>query len=81
MKKCALILVLFSVCLLPSLAQTGLFMKTQFWGSQLEISWLFFTSDKKVVRNPKFGVNPVQIQRRFPRMGGTWRLTAFPATG
>ena len=69
MKKCALILVLFSVCLLPSLAQTGLFMKTQFWGSQLEISWLFFTSDKKVVRNPKFGVNPVQIPKEISENG------------
>ncbi|MFZ9589829.1 MAG: hypothetical protein ACO28V_08870 [Chitinophagaceae bacterium] len=48
-----------------SQAQTGLFMRTQYWGNQLEISWLFFTNDKKVIRNPKFGADPLNIQKEM----------------
>ena len=40
-------------------------MRTQFWGSQLDVSWLYFTADKKLIRSPKFGVNPVQIQKEL----------------
>lgn len=61
-----------SACTALSLAvkgQSGLFMRTQFWGSQLEISWLFFTSDGKVVRNPRFGVNPIQLQKETAENG------------
>jgi hypothetical protein len=44
-------------------AQSGLYMRTQMWGSSLDISWLFFAPGNKVVRNPKFGVNPIQLQK------------------
>ena len=57
-------LVLLVICL-SARGQSGLFMRTMFWGSTLEISWLFFTTDRKVVRNPKFGVNPIQMQREL----------------
>jgi hypothetical protein len=43
--------------------QSGLYMRTQMWGSSLDVSWLFFTTDKKLVRNPVFGVNPVQYAK------------------
>lgn len=46
-------------------AQTGLFMRTQFWGNQLEISWLYFTNDKKVIRNPKFGTDPIDVKKEI----------------
>ena len=69
MGKCLRLLAVLVLVASCSVAQSGLFMRTQFWGSQLEISWLFFTSDKKVVRNPKFGVNPVQIQRETSENG------------
>lgn len=46
-------------------AQSGLFMRTIFWGSQLEISWLYFANGNKLVRNPKFGVNPLDIQKEM----------------
>lgn len=51
-------------------AQTGLYMRTQFWGSQLDVSWLFFTADKKLVRNPQFGVNPLQIAKEIAKAPG-----------
>lgn len=59
------ILLVLSVIFNTTQGQTGLFMRTQLWGSQLDVSWLFFTNDKKVVRNPKFGVNPIQIQKEI----------------
>ncbi len=45
--------------------QSGLYMRTQMWGSSLDISWLFFTNDKKLVRNPVFGVNPIQYAKEL----------------
>lgn len=45
--------------------QTGLYMRTMFWGSQLDISWLYFTNDSKLVYNPKFGVNPINIEKEL----------------
>jgi hypothetical protein len=50
-------------CLVAVQAQSGLYMRTQMWGSSLDISWLFFAPGNKVVRNPKFGVNPIQLQK------------------
>ena len=48
-------------------AQSGLYMRTQFWGSSLDVSWLFFVNgqDKKLVRNPLFGVNPLQLSKEL----------------
>ena len=60
----ALIVLCLSVGILTE-AQSGLYMRTQFWGSQLDISWLYFTADKKVIRNPLYGVNPLQIQKEL----------------
>jgi len=44
-------------------AQSGLYLRTQFWGSQLNVSWLFFAPKNKIVRNPLYGVNPLQIDK------------------
>lgn len=52
-------------CVFTASAQAGLFMRTIFWGSQLEISWLFFPGGNKVVRNPKYGVNPLNLQKEM----------------
>lgn len=48
-----------------SFAQSGLYLRTQFFGSQLDVSWLFFTPAKKVVRNPLYGVNPLQFDKEM----------------
>ena len=39
-------------------------MRTQMWGSKLEISWLCF-SGNRIVRNPIHGANPLQLQREI----------------
>lgn len=57
----AITVLLFSGC---ANGQSQLFMRTMFWGSTLEISWLCFSGDK-VVRNPKYGVNPLQLDREM----------------
>lgn len=64
-RKYCILFILSVVLSFTSKAQTGLFMRTQFWGSQLEISWLFFTNDKKIIRNPKFGANPLNVQKEM----------------
>jgi hypothetical protein len=58
-----------SICMILLLSgcangQSQLFMRTMFWGSTLEISWLCFSGDK-VVRNPKYGVDPLQLDREM----------------
>ena len=58
-----------SICMILLLSgcangQSQLFMRTMFWGSTLEISWLCFSGDK-VVRNPTYGVNPLQLDREM----------------
>ena len=72
---------LFLSCCASS--QSQLFMRTMFWGSTLEISWLCFSGDK-VVRNPRYGVNPLQLDKEvkenaknvatFKRNGGKMNL-------
>lgn len=58
--------ILFLLLSLTALqGQSGLYMRTQMWGSSLDISWLFFTPDKKLVRNPQFGVNPIQYAKEL----------------
>jgi hypothetical protein len=64
MRKLELILLACFMLALDIKGQSGLFMRTQFWGSQLEISWLYFT-DKKVIRNPMHGVNPIQLEKEL----------------
>lgn len=44
--------------------RSELFMRTQMWGSQLDISWLCF-SGNRIVRNPIHGANPLQLQREI----------------
>lgn len=57
----ALLILLMTGC---ANGQPQLFMRTMFWGSTLEISWLCFSGDK-VVRNPRYGVNPLQLDREM----------------
>jgi hypothetical protein len=40
-------------------------LRTQFFGGSLDVSWLYFTQDKKVIRNPKYGVNPIQLSKEI----------------
>lgn len=42
-----------------------LYMRTMtYWGgSSLEISWLYFADDETLVRNPKFGINPIDLKK------------------
>jgi len=65
MKKGCIAFVLFFSALVAIQGQSGLYMRTQMWGSSLDVSWLFFTTDKKLVRNPVFGVNPVQYAKEL----------------
>jgi hypothetical protein len=55
------IILLFGGC---ANSQTQLFMRTMMWGSQLDISWLCISGDK-IVSNPKYGANPLQIDREL----------------
>jgi hypothetical protein len=65
MKNGLIASLLLFVALTNAHGQSGLYMRTQMWGSSLEISWLFFTADKKLVRNPLFGVNPIQYAKEL----------------
>lgn len=67
MKKHFTILILFfcfsSIC---AESQSGLYLRTQFWsGGSLDVSWLYFNQLKKVVRNPIYGVNPLQLDKEL----------------
>ena len=45
-------------------SQSGLYLRTQFWsGGSLDVSWLYFNQSKKIVRNPIYGVNPLQLDK------------------
>lgn len=58
-------IILSCVIVFSARSQSGLFMRTIYFGSQLDVSWMFFTSDKKIIRNPKYGVNPVMIEKEL----------------
>lgn len=59
------ILVLSFFISLENYAQSGLYLRTQWFGSQLNVSWLFFNPAKKIVRNPVYGVNPLQLDKEL----------------
>ena len=65
MKNSFIAFLLLFLALTKAYGQSGLYMRTQMWGSSLDVSWLFFTTDKKLVRNPQFGVNPIQYAKEF----------------
>jgi hypothetical protein len=65
MKNRSIAFILLLLTLANARGQSGLYMRTQMWGSSLDISWLFFTNDKKLVRNPAFGVNPIQYAKEL----------------
>jgi hypothetical protein len=65
MKNCFIAFLLLFLALTNTHGQSGLYMRTQMWGSSLDVSWLFFTTDKKLVRNPQFGVNPIQYAKEL----------------
>lgn len=45
-------------------AQEGLYLRTQFWGGgSLDISWLYFTKDGVICKNPVYGINPFNLQK------------------
>lgn len=65
MKQIIFVLTSF-LFLLAASAQEGLYLRTQFWsGSNLEISWLFFTKDGVICKNPTFGVNPFNLKKEL----------------
>lgn len=82
--KNSLITFLFLCLPLATLfGQSGLYMRTQMWGSSLDVSWLFFTADKKLVRNPAFGVNPVHYAKELaanPSNVATYSLSGSKMT-
>ncbi len=41
------------------------FLWTGMYGSNLDISWIFLSDDGKIVRNPRYGVNPVQWEKEM----------------
>lgn len=43
-------------------AQNGLYLKLQYWGSNLDIEWLYF-QDSVLVKNPKYGITPLQVEQ------------------
>lgn len=45
-------------------AQSGLYLRLEYYGNNLDIQWLYFT-DSVVVRNPKFGVSPLQLEKEL----------------
>ena len=62
MKKIIIALVSF-LCLHSAFAQEGLYLRTQFWGGgSLDISWLYFTKDGVICKNPTYGINPFNLQ-------------------
>lgn len=64
-----IIALLFLVSSVSCNGQSGLFMRTSYWGGQLNISWLYFTNDGRLVYDPKFGVNPIQIDKEIKENG------------
>ena len=47
-------------------AQEGLYLRTQFWsGGSLDISWLYFTKDGVIVKNPAYGINPFSLPKEI----------------
>lgn len=59
--------------------QSGLYLRTQFWGGSLDVSWLYFHEGNKVVRNPIYGVNPIQLDKESvdnKANVGTYRVMA-----
>ena len=65
MKKIIIALVSF-LCLHSAFAQEGLYLRTQFWGGgSLDISWLYFTKDGVICKNPTYGINPFNLQKEL----------------
>lgn len=55
-------IIAFSILLLISVfahAQSGLYLRLQYWSNNLDIQWLYF-QDSTIFRNPKYGITPVQ---------------------
>ncbi len=72
-----IIALLFLISSVSCNGQSGLFMRTSYWSGQLNISWLYFTNDGRVIYNPMFGTNPIQIEKEIKENGknvGTFRL-------
>jgi hypothetical protein len=66
MFKSILLVFVLSLSVSATTAQSGLYLRTQWFGSQLNVSWLFFNQAKKiVVRNPIYGVNPLQLEKEL----------------
>lgn len=61
MKK-LLILILICFASFNLQAQTSLYLRLEYWASNLDIHWLYF-KDSALVRNPKFGINPLQLEK------------------
>lgn len=57
-------LILFLGISISTNAQSGLYLRIQYWGNNVDIQWLYF-KDSILVRNPKYGINPLQLDKEI----------------
>lgn len=65
----------------PDASKGTLYLRTYMWtgayGSNLDISWLYFSNDGVLVRNPKHGVDPLDAAKEKAdnaKNTGTWKI-------
>lgn len=65
----------------PEASKGTLYLRTYMWtgayGSNLDISWLYFSNDGVLVRNPKHGVDPLDPAKEKAdnaKNTGTWKI-------
>jgi hypothetical protein len=72
MKTLYIFLLLLVAAVEPAVAQTyktipgKMYLRTHMWtgmyGTSLDISWIFLNKDGLIIKNPKYGTNPVNIK-------------------